>query len=200
MPALHLNKALEYIVSVLNHKDRLSIVTFNSSATLIMGLKQMNGINKSRARSEVIRSIVADGGTDIYDGLKTGYNVLQGRLTKNPTSIMFLLTDGQDRSRLEEKKRIARQMRAEGTALFVFGFGADHDSQHMAEIANACEGSFIYIDTNDTVIDAFGGAIGSQQGVVLRNINVNLAAFPNPSGAAAAAALRILSIKAGSYP
>jgi Mg-chelatase subunit ChlD len=169
----NLKAAMEFVVSTLTDKDRLSMITFNSNATALQGLWKMNEARKETTRRN-IQSIVAGGGTDIYAGMNEGWHFLQSRRTKNPASCMFLLTDGQDGSKLEEKKALAKAMREQGTALFVFGFGNDHDSAHLIQIANAGEGSFIYIETNDTVIDAFGGAIGSQQGQLLKDININI--------------------------
>jgi len=44
----------------------------------------------------------------------------------------------------------------------------------MSQMANSAEGTFTFIDTPDTVIDAFGGAIGSLQGNCIRNVCINL--------------------------
>jgi hypothetical protein len=106
--------------------------------------------------------------------MRFGWSVLQNRQTKNPASCVFLLTDGQDRGRLEDKKELARTIKANGTSLFVFGFGADHDSEHMAAIAHAAECPFTYIESDDMVVDAFGGSIGTQQGAALRNISFTI--------------------------
>jgi len=186
----NLKRAMEFVISTLTDQDRLSIVTFNSSARPLQGLWKMTEAKKEASKN-IIRSITAGGGTDIYRGMDAGWQILQQRSTRNPASCMFLLTDGQDGSNLEQKKQLARTMRAQGTSLFVFGFGNDHDSAHLLDIANAGEGSFIFIETNDTVIDAFGGAIGSQQGQLLRNIQVQFQmASPN---------VTIESVLAGSY-
>jgi hypothetical protein len=96
-------------------------------------------------------------------------SILENRQQRNAASCMFLLTDGQDRQYTKEKLDLAKKMKAEGTSLFVFGFGTDHDSEHMAAIANAAEGTFTYIES-----DAFGGTIGTIQGVSLSNINLNV--------------------------
>jgi len=69
---------------------------------------------------------------------------------------------------------LASTMKEAGCSLMVFGFGADHDSRLMSAIANAGEGDFTYVDTPDTVIDAFGGAIGSQQGASIRDVQVQV--------------------------
>jgi hypothetical protein len=92
---------------------------------------------------------------------------------------------------LAKKQELARKMKSEGTSLFVFGFGADHDSAHMNTIANAAEGLFTYIESDDTVIDAFGGAIGTQQGKALKNITLSIASVST--------GVKIKNTRAGSY-
>jgi hypothetical protein len=79
---------------------------------------------------------------------------------------MFLLTDGEDEypQFLQDKLNLARTIKSSGTSLFVFGFGTDHDSEHMDAIANAAEGIFTYVESDSMVTDAFGGTIGAQQG------------------------------------
>ena len=169
----NLKRAVEFVTSTLDSSDRLCVIKFNSRATGVHGLKKMTEANKTESRSRV-RDIQAGGGTNIFDGMEMVQQVLASRKTSNPSTCVFLLTDGQDGSNFDRKKDLARQWSQQGVSLFVFGFGADHDSAHMNGIADAGEGSFTYIDTDDTVIDAFGGALGAQQGAALRNISVQL--------------------------
>lgn len=110
------------------------------------------------------------------EGMQQGWAALEGRRSKNPASCMFLLTDGQDRDNLQRKLDLARTIKSSGTSLFVFGFGADHDSEHMDAIANAAEGVFTYVEADSMVTDAFGGTIGTQQGVSLANIQLSIEA------------------------
>eukprot|EP01031_Cornospumella_fuschlensis_P030414 gene30413-36747_t len=185
----HLKRAMDFVVGVMGEKDRLSVVTFNSSATVVHGLKTMTAANKELSK-RLLGSIRANGGTDIYAGMQEGWGVLERRRVRNTTSCVFLLTDGQDQDNAEAKKALARTIRSSGSSLFLFGFGSDHDSAHMQMIANAAEGSFIYIDTDDTVVDAFGGAIGAQQGCILRDVRISLSVPPG---------VRIESVQAGRY-
>lgn len=186
----YLQHALRFIQSQLTSVDRLSLVTFNHSASCVHGLYRMTP--ERRAESEaLVNSLIAGGGTNIYAGMRSGADVLQQRAARNPITCMFLLTDGQDGSQLAEKKALAAQMKADGTGLFVFGFGADHDSVHLNAIANAAESSFIYVQDSDQVVDAFGGALGSQQGMAAKNIKLNLTAQ--------AAGLLIDQVNAGNY-
>lgn len=170
-----LKEAMKFVIGTLSAQDRLSIVYFNSHAGAIHGLLKMTPENKGLSRSR-LDAINAEGGTDILDGMRFGWSVLQQRQSHNPASCVFLLTDGQDRNRLENKQELARTIKASGTSLFVFGFGADHDSEHMAAIAQAAECPFTYVESDDMVVDAFGGSIGTQQGAALRNISLTISA------------------------
>ncbi len=58
-------------------------------------------------------------------------------------------------------------------------------------IASAAESSFIYVEDNDQVVDAFGGALGAQQGMAAKNIELNITAL--------AENVRIDEVKSGEY-
>lgn len=58
--------------------------------------------------------------------------------------------------------------------MFVYGFGADHDSKHLQMIADAASGTFTFIEKSDMVIDAFGGALGAEQSIFATNICLNI--------------------------
>jgi Mg-chelatase subunit ChlD len=139
------------------------VVSFNSAFKLEHSLLKMSNSNKQAAKG-IQQNLRAGGGTSIFNGMNEGARILRQRRTFNGASCMFLLTDGQDSSDKERKEALATEMRNAGTALFVFGFGADHDAKEMSSLAESAEGSFIYVETDDAVVDAFGGAIGSMQG------------------------------------
>merc|ERR1719487_614182 len=170
-----LKKAMDFVIQSLGPNDRLSVVNFNTNPTVLHGLLKMNAANQNTASAR-IHALNATGGTDILQGMQQGWSILQRRRTENLASCMFLLTDGQDRDHTEQKLNLAREMKAAGTSLFVFGFGTDHDSQHMDAIATAAEGVFTYIESDSMVTDAFGGTIGAQQGVSLCGIQLSMTA------------------------
>jgi Mg-chelatase subunit ChlD len=168
-----LKKAVQFVISTLGDQDRLSIVEFNSRATPVHGLARMTESNKAEA-SRLVNRLHAGGGTNIFHGMDVGWQILSDRRQINGSTSIFLLTDGQDSSSESYCTRLASTMKEAGCSLMVFGFGADHDSRLMSAIANAGEGDFTYVDTPDTVIDAFGGAIGSQQGASIRDVQVQV--------------------------
>ena len=172
---------------------RLAVCYFNSDARNLHGLLRMNDSNKTKSADIIRDQLHAGGGTDILAGMQCGAQILETRRTRNTASCVFLLTDGQDRSNTPEKIALSRRLKDNGTAVFVFGFGADHDAEHMMAISQAAEGGFSYIDTDDTVADAFGGALGSLQGnILLTNLTLRVSS-------ALAGVVQITSASAGRY-
>lgn len=185
----NLKCAVNFMRDELKENDRMSVITFERSASRIHGLLKMTPANKGRTEA-YINELSPGGGTRILTGLHEAHQVLQSRQTKNPISSVFLLTDGIDASDLREKKRIAKEIKEMGASLFVYGFGNDHDSQHLKSIADAGEGTFTFIEQSDMVIDAFGGALGAEKSIFAQNLCLTLTA---------AAGAKITNVHAGAY-
>ena len=165
-------------------------------------LLRMTDENKLKSTNLVSSTLQASGGTNIYAGMVKGMEIFRSRRSSNQASCVFLLTDGQDRDNLAEKIALVKELKRNGTAVFVFGFGVDHDAEHMMAIAAASEGTFSYIDTDDTVVDAFGGAIGAMQGSApLTEIALTLstASLMGEKEALPADQVLINSVEAGRY-
>lgn len=171
----NLRRAVEFVISTLSQHDRLALVTFNQTATRKHGFLSLSEARKLDSDA-VLRTLVAGGGTCLVEGMKEGMKILNERKEINKNTAMFLLTDGRDDyiHGEDEKIELARQMKAQGVSLNVFGFGADHDSRGLEAIADAAEGGFIYVETAETVIDAFGGVIGSMKGIQARDVTVSI--------------------------
>jgi uncharacterized protein YegL len=172
-----LRDAVHFVIDELSGVDRMSLIAFDSRASYLQGLTIMSDSGRIRSH-EVARSrgLSASGGTSILSGMQYGMQVLNDRKTVNAISTVFLMTDGQDPSNLEEKLRLAREIRAKGWFLFVFAFGRDHDAGHLNAIAQAADSSYIFINDLATIREAFAGAIGSQQNVAAKLLTVTVRA------------------------
>ncbi|GAV82911.1 VWA domain-containing protein/zf-RING_2 domain-containing protein [Cephalotus follicularis] len=90
-----LKLAVCFIIQNLGPSDRLSIVTFSSTAHRIFPLRRMSdGGHEDAIR--VINSLSSNGGTNIVEGLKKGVRVLEERREHNSVASIILLSDGQD--------------------------------------------------------------------------------------------------------
>jgi Mg-chelatase subunit ChlD len=172
---VNLKHAVDYIRGELSDHDRLSVVSFNSSTTVVHNLLRMNQPNKEHAR-RASSQLRASGGTNILSGLQAAQLILSRRQQSNPITSVFLLTDGIDSSELAAKKKTAQMLKEMGSSLFVFGFGKDHDSAHLQAIADAADGMFTFIERSDMVVDAFGGVLGAEQSIFATNIELHIRA------------------------
>ncbi|XP_066358867.1 E3 ubiquitin-protein ligase WAV3-like [Miscanthus floridulus] len=201
-----LKQAMGFVVDNLGPHDRLSVVSFSDGARRVTRLLLMSGDGKATAKNAV-ESLVARGGTNIAEGLRTAAKVLEERRHRNTVSSVILLSDGQDTYTAPRRSRAAGaapnyealvppSFMATGTRdwsapVHTFGFGNDHDAVAMHVITEATAGTFSYIENEAVIQDAFAQCIGGLLTVVVQEARVAIAAG-HPG-------VRIGSIKSGRY-
>ena len=60
--------------------------------------------------------------------------------------------------------------------LFTFGYGTDHNSELLSSLASKCGGSYYFMQTTDSIPEAFADCLGGLMSVVAQNISVTLTA------------------------
>mmetsp|Transcript_26143 Transcript_26143/g.38717 ORF Transcript_26143/g.38717 Transcript_26143/m.38717 type:complete len:306 (-) Transcript_26143:915-1832(-) len=88
--------ALKTIINTLGEKDRLSLVSYSNTATVVFGLTPITTAGKSRAL-KLVDELKPDGLTNLWDGLVKGLDILsesQVSTTVRRNSTILLLTDG----------------------------------------------------------------------------------------------------------
>ncbi|KAL9386845.1 hypothetical protein Peur_019969 [Populus x canadensis] len=185
-----LKRAVNFIIQNLGPSDRLSIVTFSSSARRVLPLRRMSGSGREDATS-VVDSISAIGGTNIVAGLKKGVQVLEERRQHNSVATIILLSDGCDtqshnaQNRLDYLKFLptsifpsnntSREESKQPTfPVYTFGFGSDHDSAAMHAISDASRGTFSFIESINILQDAFARCIGGLISIVARDVQLKV--------------------------
>ncbi|PWA57361.1 von Willebrand factor, type A [Artemisia annua] len=180
-----LKQAMGFVVQNLGPLDRLSIISFSSSAHRVFPLRRMSEIGKQESL-QLINSLVAGGGTNIAEALKKGSKVMTDRKFKNPVSGMILLSDGQDNYNYETLTVPDTRI-----PIHTFGFGSDHDANLLHSISEQSGGMFSFTEAENVIQDAFAQCIGGLLSVVVQELRVEVKCV-HP-------ALRLGSIKAGSY-
>nr|AAO22679.1 unknown protein [Arabidopsis thaliana] len=192
-----MKNAMSFVIQNLGETDRLSVISFSSMARRLFPLRLMSETGK-QAAMQAVNSLVADGGTNIAEGLKIGARVIEGRRWKNPVSGMMLLSDGQDnftfshagvRLRTDYESLLPSSCRI---PIHTFGFGSDHDAELMHTISEVSSGTFSFIETETVIQDAFAQCIGGLLSVVILEQVVEIECIHEQG-------LKISSIKAGSY-
>ncbi|KAJ1694586.1 hypothetical protein LUZ63_011284 [Rhynchospora breviuscula] len=199
-----LKRAMGFVIQNLGPSDRLSVISFSSTARRLFPLRRMSesGCQKSLL---AVNSLTSNGGTNIAEGLRKGVKVVEDRKEKNPVCSVILLSDGQDtytvfptngmhRSQPDYCALLPSSAHRDGgqsIPVHVFGFGADHDSESLHSISEASGGTFSFIEAEAAIQDAFAQCIGGLLSVVAQELHVQVDAGDNE--------VQLGPIKSGSY-
>ncbi|XP_020229677.1 E3 ubiquitin-protein ligase WAV3 isoform X1 [Cajanus cajan] len=201
-----LKRAMGFVIQNLGSNDRLSVIAFSSTARRLFPLCRMTDSGRQQAL-QAVNSLVANGGTNIAEGLRKGAKIMEDRKEKNPVASIILLSDGQDNytvngngtnhTRSNYQFLLPTSISGGDNSAFLipvhaFGFGADHDASLMHSISETSGGTFSFIETEAVLQDAFAQCIGGLLSVVIQELQVGIDCIhPN---------LSLVSLKAGSYP
>ncbi|XP_051130823.1 E3 ubiquitin-protein ligase WAV3 [Andrographis paniculata] len=201
-----LKRAMGFVIQNLGPNDRLSVIAFSSTARRLFHLRKMSEAGRQLAL-HAVNSLVANGGTNIAEGLRKGAKIMEERREKNPVSSVILLSDGQDtytvsnfngnRNQPDYQMLLPLSLRPDASSGFkipvhAFGFGADHDALSMHSISEISGGTFSFIETEGVIQDAFAQCIGGLLSVVVKDLRVEIEC-DHPT-------TRLDSMKVGSYP
>eukprot|EP00931_Biecheleriopsis_adriatica_P018148 TRINITY_DN1278_c0_g1_i1.p1 TRINITY_DN1278_c0_g1~~TRINITY_DN1278_c0_g1_i1.p1 ORF type:complete len:574 (-),score=172.02 TRINITY_DN1278_c0_g1_i1:334-2055(-) len=168
-----LKEAVRFIISEARPQDRLSIVTFNSSADRKLKLRRMDRHGQDEATVETMR-LTAGGGTCIAAGLDMGLAVLEKRRQRNSVSAILLLTDGQDHSTRPHLQKLMQRAANAGCGLYAFGFGKDHDADLLREISEQARTPYTFVENTSCIKEAFAGVVGGLSSIVAQRVELSL--------------------------
>ncbi|XP_039021833.1 E3 ubiquitin-protein ligase WAV3-like [Hibiscus syriacus] len=201
-----LKRAMGFVIQNLGSNDRLSVIAFSSTARRLFPLRLMSDTGRQQAL-HAVNSLVANGGTNIAEGLRKGAKVMEDRREKNPVASIILLSDGQDTytvtgagaNKSQPNYQLLLPLSIHGSdntgfhvPVHAFGFGADHDASSMHSISEISGGTFSFIENEAVIQDAFAQCIGGLLSVVVQELQVGVECM-NPS-------LCLGPLKSGSYP
>lgn len=132
----------------LSPDDYVSVVVFNDRAdTLLRPTKISDFGNLSR----YVMRMHAEGGTEIYQGLKRGYvQLVRSPIFRKSTSQLLLMTDGQTYGDDEMCMRLVRSANQEGVTFSAFGLGDDWNDEFLDRLVGFSGGEVAYLsDVNE---------------------------------------------------
>ncbi|KAB1199638.1 hypothetical protein CJ030_MR3G018662 [Morella rubra] len=201
-----LKRAMGFVIQNLGSNDRLSVIAFSSTARRLFPLRRMSDSGRQQAL-QAVNSLVANGGTNIAEGLRKGAKIMEERRDKNPVASIILLSDGQDTYTVSASGHNQPQPNYQlllplsihsghstgfQIPVHAFGFGVDHDASSMHSISEISGGTFSFIETEAVIQDAFAQCIGGLLSVVVQDLHVEVECVNTKT--------RLVSLKAGNYP
>ncbi|KAM3132388.1 hypothetical protein pb186bvf_015488 [Paramecium bursaria] len=174
---VNLKKSLRALLEFLTEKDRICLISFDSSAERLTQLKRCSDKNKRSIR-KIIGKIRAGGGTNIGSSTNLAFKQIKERKYQNNVTSIFLLSDGQDGS---AENTVTQQLKEVEQAFTIhsFGFGADHDAPMMTKICNLRNGAFYFVSNISLLDEFFVNALGALVTVVADQITISVLAQPN---------------------
>ena len=153
-----LKKSLIAFIQQLNHDDIVSVVVFNSQATVAIPAQPLGDKKKF---IDIIHAIQADGGTVIYDGLEKGFQEVAKNKSKGYVDRVLLLSDGYGSREVEEVISMAKGHIKNGTELSTIGVGTNYNQALLSQLASAGGGMLHFAGTSANIHEAFQAELQS---------------------------------------
>ena len=157
-------KAFKMLAENLDENDRISIVTYAGSDTVVL-----NGVAGSEAYTicEALDSLEASGSTNGSAGLITAYEIAEQQFIKDGNNRVILATDGDLNVGLTSESDLVGLITEEkdsGIFLSVLGFVSDNLKDNKLEaLADHGNGNYSYLDSvyeaKKVLVDEMGGTL-----------------------------------------
>ena len=134
------------VVNALKPGDMISLVCFNDRAEMILSPTKVKNITQISEKLDLIK---CSGGTEIYKGLKSGFDLLWGASSGALAKQLVLLTDGHTYGDEEACFELGRKMQSRGITLHALGIGYEWNDQFLDQLAAYTGGSCVFISGLD---------------------------------------------------
>lgn len=138
-------------VNLLNSEDTLSVVTYDSSAEVIIPATKVK--DKQKLITKIKQNIDPRGMTALFAGVSKGINQVNKNLDKEQINRIILLSDGQANvgpTSIKELSDLARIAAKKGITISTIGIGEGYNEDLMTAIAGYSDGNHAFVaDTAD---------------------------------------------------
>lgn len=156
------------LINQLSGRDLAGVVTFESKVDIVVPAQYVT--DKQYFESN-IKEISLGGTTEMYRGLETAFEVLQGSQPSAQEAVrrIILLSDGQPTDdRMEfEYRRLAKLMREMGISITALGIGKDYNEDLLSALAEDSGGMWYHITSPDRIPHIFTQELDSMKTVVM---------------------------------
>jgi len=130
------------LIRRLRDSDIISVVAFSDRAETIIPSTRTNDPKKLEARIQMLQP---SGGTEIFQGLSSGYQEIQHGKKDSQISHILLLTDGRTYGDENECLKLAKKAIENGIAISGLGIGSEWNDDFLDQLASITGGSSLYI-------------------------------------------------------
>jgi Ca-activated chloride channel family protein len=153
-PIAHVREGLLRMADALRPEDRVSLVGFGDASTVLVELAD-GGSAKLLAE---IAGLEAAGATNLYEGLRSAFEVAFTHADPEQQSRVLLLSDGEATAGLLGDDRLlelATVYAIEGVGLSTVGLGLEFDPTLMRSLSERGGGAFYFLEDHAAVEEVF---------------------------------------------
>jgi Ca-activated chloride channel family protein len=171
--------ALGLMVTQLDPRDRLSLVTFDSQARLIL-----EAVPAARATDiqAAVAALATSATTNLLAGVELGYQIAARHFRSGETNRVLLCTDGVANVGPADAEAVLAkvgQYRRQGITLTSVGVGSgSYDDRMLEQLANRGDGNYVFVDSPEQArrvfVDDFAGTLQ----MVARNAKIQVEFSP----------------------
>ena len=198
----NVKRSLHYLLNFLSEKDRISVITFSSTAKTILNKMCGSLTEKENLRAQ-IATIHLEFSTNLSAALVESRTVLltdpsgealprlnpsgenpsgEALPRLNPSGIkqgILLLTDGMANDGVKEPTEIVAMTKKlledyHGTSLSCIGYGTDHNAELLQSMATEGGGSYSIVNTLEDVATVFGNVLGGLISCSFQQVRLSL--------------------------
>ncbi len=147
---------LELMIDAMVDEDRIAIIAYSSEANIVL---PMTDIRLNRADiGRTVRELESGGQTNLYDGLRLGYQTALADYDSGRQARVILLSDGLPSTGITDLDAIfdmSGSYNSEGIGITTIGVGTSFDLQLMRGIAEQGDGNFYFVESAAAVDEVF---------------------------------------------
>jgi len=153
-PIQYVREGLEGMLGALEPEDRITLIGFSGEAEILVE----HAAGDAPELAQAIAGLSADGNTNLYDGLRSAYEIVADHHDPSRQNRVILLSDGQATAGITASAKIVAMSEVYnelGFGLSTIGMGAEFDVELMRELSEAGAGAFYFLEDPSAVEEVF---------------------------------------------
>jgi len=168
--------ALKTVASTMNKEDKMSLITFDNKARLVLEATEVDDTGKKIIFDE-IEEMYPDGCTNIWDALRIG--MIEAQKYNEYNTCLMLFTDGEPNTNppmgiIPTLKEAISDIKNVNFTISTFAFGYNVDSQLMEEIAEIGNGIYGYCPDYSMVGTIFTNYMANILTTIESTVSINV--------------------------
>ncbi len=170
----YVKEGLQLMLQSLGPRDTLSIVTYDTTARVVL---PPTPVTNRASIHKLIEDIYPGGATNLYEGMTLGYQQVLANLRPNAVNRLMLLSDGVPTTgptNLDDILRAARQYSPHRVQISTIGVGTDFNHELMLQLARHGGGNFYFLRDNNKVRTVFREELETVLTPIARDMTISL--------------------------